>query len=90
MTVRLENPSSGTSTSTLQAFTFTLLSTTTSVDVTFPDAYAGGVTPIVVCTPPYQTSFWVTSITNTGFTFNVGTTSGYAQTINCMSSESTA
>jgi hypothetical protein len=67
------------------AFVFTLLATNTTVAVTFPIAFAGGVTPVVVCTPSYQTSFWVTSISNTGFTFNVGTAdSTYNQSINCI------
>jgi len=66
------------------AFVFTLTATNSSVAVTFPTAFAGGVTPVVICTPPYQTSFWITNITNTGFTFNVGTTNAYNQTINCI------
>ncbi len=66
------------------AFTFTLDASASTDVVTFPTAFAGGVTPVVICTPPYQTSFWITSITNTGFTFNVGTTNAYAQTINCI------
>lgn len=47
--------------------------------ITFTSPYATGSAPKVVCTPSYQTSFWVTSVTNTGFTFNVGTTSAYDQ-----------
>jgi len=66
------------------AFTFTLNAGASTASVTFPSAFTSGVTPIVVCTPPYQTSFWVTNITNTGFTFNVGTTNIYAQTIRCI------
>jgi hypothetical protein len=66
------------------SFTFSLTASASNVSVTFPVAFAVGITPVVVCTPPYQTSFWVTSISNTGFTFNVGTTNGYAQTINCI------
>ncbi len=63
------------------ASTATLLANNASVAVTFPTAFAGGVTPVVVATPPYQTSFWISGISNTGFTFNVGTTNGYNQTI---------
>lgn len=66
------------------AFTFTLDAGASTVAVTFPTAFAGGTTPVVICTVPYQTSFWVDTITNTGFNFNVGTTGAYAQTINCM------
>lgn len=66
------------------AFTFSLTASASSEAVTFPTSFAGGVTPVVVCTPGYQTSFWVTSISNTGFTFNVGTTNAYAQTIQCI------
>jgi hypothetical protein len=66
------------------AFVFTLTASASSVAVTFPVAFPASTTPVVVCTPPYSTSFWVTSITNTGFTFNVGTTNAYNQTINGM------
>jgi len=66
------------------AFTFTLDADASTDAVTFPTAFGAGVTPVVVCTPPYTTSFWITNISNTGFTFNVGTTDGYAQTINCI------
>ena len=66
------------------AFTFTLDADASTDVVTFPTAFGGGVTHVVICTPPYQSSFWVTGISNTGFTFNVGTTNGYAQTINCI------
>jgi hypothetical protein len=62
------------------AFNFTLTASASSVAVTFPVAF--DVAPVVVCTPPYQTSFWVTSITTTGFTLNVGTTNGYNTTWN--------
>jgi len=55
--------------------------------VAYPTAFAGGVIPVVICTPPYQTSFWITNITNTGFTFNVGTTNIYNQSIQCIAME---
>ena len=67
-----------------QHFTFTLPANTSYVDVLFPTAYPSGVTPVVVVTPPYATSFWVTLRTNTDFRFNVGTTNAYAQVINCI------
>jgi hypothetical protein len=63
-------------------FTFTLGASASSVAVTFTTAFAAA--PIIICTPPYQTSFWLTSQSATGFTFNVGTTNAYAQTINCI------
>jgi len=63
------------------AGTFTLPANSSSTTVTFSKAFPSGVTPVVVCTPDYQTSFWVSSITATSFVFNVGTTSSYDQTI---------
>ena len=69
---------------TKSAFTFTLNASSSTATVTYPVAFKAGTTPVVVCTPPYQTSFWITAITATGFTFNIGTTNGYAQTINCI------
>jgi len=46
-----------------------------TLDHAFPDVnYA------VSVDPPYQTSFWITSKSGTGFTLNVGTTSAYNQT----------
>lgn len=69
------------------AFTATLVAGNSSVNVTFPTAFGAGVTPVVVVTPPYQTSFWVTNITNTGCTINVGTTNGYNQTLNVIAME---
>jgi hypothetical protein len=66
-----------------QAFTFTLDANSNTDSVTYPVAYGNGVVPVVVCNPPYQTSFWITNVNNTGFTFNVGTTNGYNQTIMC-------
>jgi hypothetical protein len=68
----------------VNAFQFTLDANASTDAVTFPKALYGGGTIVVVCTPPYQTSFWITNVTATGFTFNVGTTSGYAQLINCI------
>lgn len=64
--------------------TATLLANDSSVVVTFPDAFPPNQTYVVVCTPPYSTSFWVTSKSATGFTFNVGTTDVSNQTINYM------
>jgi len=71
------------------AFTFTLTAGQSTASVSFPTAFTAASTPVVVCTPPYTTSFWITSITNTGFTFNVGTTNAYNQTINCIAMETT-
>lgn len=69
---------------TAGAFTFLLPSSSYSVQVNFPVAFPAGTTPVVVCTPMYQTSFWVTDITHTGFTFHVGTPDyGYGQTVQC-------
>ena len=67
-----------------QFFTFILPANSSYVNVSFPTAYPSGVTPVVVVTPPYATSFWVTLRTNTGFRFNVGTTNAYDQVINCI------
>jgi len=69
------------------AFVFTLTAGSSNVAVAYPTAFAGGVIPVVICTPPYQTSFWITNITNTGFTFNVGTTNIYNQSIQCIAME---
>ncbi|MHC4703449.1 MAG: hypothetical protein ACYTFQ_23020 [Planctomycetota bacterium] len=68
-------------------FSFTLPASQSSVAVTFPEAFPAGVTPIVVCDIPYATSHWNTNKTNTGFTFHVGTTDTYAQTIDCFAAE---
>lgn len=64
------------------AFTFTL--TGTSVAVTFPTAFPTGATVVVICTPTYATSFYISAPTTTGFTFYAGTTAGTAgATIHC-------
>jgi len=69
------------------AFTFTLPGNDSSVAVTFPKAFND--TPVcVVCTPGWQTSFWITGLTKTGFTFNVGSTNAYDQTIQCIAMRS--
>jgi len=69
-------------------FSFTLPASQSSVAVTFPKAFASGVTPVVICDVPYATSHWNTNKSNTGFTFHVGTTDIYPQTIDCFASES--
>ena len=58
----------------------TLLANQSTVVVThgytFGDT-AYGIAPRI----PYQTSWWITNISATQFTLNVGTTNGYDQTI---------
>lgn len=66
------------------AFKYSLAAYTSSASVTFPVAFPSGTVPVVVVTPSYQTSVWVTNVTNTGFTLNVGTQCGpYAATMYC-------
>ncbi|MBI3320357.1 MAG: hypothetical protein HYZ89_07225 [Candidatus Omnitrophica bacterium] len=52
-----------------------------SVAVTFQRAFAGGVSHGVKVEVPYQTSWWITNKTTSGFTINVGTTNVYDQTL---------
>ena len=68
----------------VKAFTFTLPASASNVAVTYADAFPANKTYVVICTPEYTTANFVTVSTKTGFTFNVGTTNGYDQTINCF------
>ena len=61
--------------------TGTLLANASSLAVTLDHSFADA-NYVVSVDVPYQTSFWITSKTSTGFTLNVGTTNAYAQTIN--------
>lgn len=66
----------------IKAGTFTLPANQSNVAVTFPDPFPPNQTYVIICTPNYQTAFWMTSVTSTGFTFNAGTTNAYDQTMN--------
>ena len=61
------------------ASTATVLSGNTSVAVTFPTAFQAA--PIVVATPMANVSCWITSITASGCTINIGSAAGTAGVI---------
>lgn len=63
-----------------EAGTAVLTATNTTKAVTFTKPFTSGVTPIILLTPPFASSFWLTNISNTGFTANFGSTSVYDQT----------
>lgn len=63
--------------------TVVLPATQSSVAVTLDHLFSD-TAYIVKVEPPYQTSFWVTSKTTTGFTLNVGTTNLANQTFSLI------
>jgi hypothetical protein len=58
------------------AFTVEIPANAGSVIVQFPAPFPSSSSPIVICTPSYQTSFWITEITNSQFVINLGTAPG--------------
>lgn len=59
----------------------TLLANSNSVGVTLDHSFPSANYAVSV-EIPYQTSWWITNKTGSGFTLNVGTQNGYDQTIN--------